>query len=49
MYNDIESCVTVNNEVYGIPDYFVSHRGIKQGKKLYPLLFAMYVNDLEEF
>ena len=45
MYKDIKSCVCVNNEY---SDYFVSYSGVRQGENLSPLLFAMFVNDLEE-
>ena len=46
MYNNIKSCVTVNNEV---SDFFVSYKGVRQGKNMSPLLFTLYVNDLEEY
>ncbi len=45
MYNNIKWCVPMNNEV---SNHFVSHRGVRQGESLSPLLFAVYVNDLEK-
>ena len=45
MYNIIKSCVVVNQE---ISEFFVSHKRVRQGENLFPLLFAFYVNDLEE-
>ena len=37
--------VVVNQET---SNYFVSYRGVRQGENLSPLLFALYVNDLED-
>ena len=45
MYNNIKSCVVVNQE---LSEFFLSHKGVKHGENLSPLLFALYVNDLEE-
>ena len=45
MYCNIKSCVSLNNE---FSDYFVSYTGVRQGENLSPLLFSLYVNDLEE-
>ena len=46
IYINAKSCVTcINNK----SDYFMSHNGVRQGEKLSPLLFALYVNDLESF
>ncbi len=45
MYSNIKSCVSVNQE---ISDYFVSFTGVRQGENLSPLLFSLYVNDIEE-
>ena len=44
-YSNIKSCVVVNQET---SYYFVSYRGVRQGENLSPLLFALYVNDLED-
>ena len=46
MYDDIKSCVSYQQEK---SDFFVSHKGVRQGENLSPLLFALYVNDLEEY
>ena len=45
MYTNIKSCVLVNQET---SEFFVSQRGVRQGENLSPLLFALYVNDLED-
>ena len=46
MYGNIKSCVSVNSS---ISEYFSSTVGIRQGGNLSPLLFALYLNDLEDF
>jgi phosphotransferase system HPr-like phosphotransfer protein len=46
MYKQIKSCIRVNNEY---SDFFPSFKGLRQGENLSPLLFALFVNDLEEF
>jgi len=46
MYHNIKSCVFLNGE---ITDYFVSSTGVRQGENLSPLLFSLFVNDLELF
>ena len=44
MYQNIKSCVRVN----GIHSpFFASLCGVRQGENLSPLLFALYLNDLE--
>ena len=30
-------------------DFFVSSKGVRQGENLSPLLFALFVNDIEEY
>ena len=45
MYNNIKSCVVVNQE---ISEFFGSHKGMRQRENLSPQLFALYVNVLEE-
>ena len=46
MYRDIKSCVSLQNNK---SQFFTSHRGVRQGENLSPLLFSLFVNDLEEF
>ena len=41
MYKDIKS----NSK----SDYFPCDNGVRQGENLYPFLFAMFLNDLEDF
>ena len=45
-YINAKSCVTCNNNK---SDYFMSHNGVRQGENLSPLLFALYVSDIESF
>ena len=45
MYENIKSCVSLGGE---LSDYFVSLRGVRQGENLSPILFALFINDLEE-
>ena len=46
MYSEIKSCITIN----GISSvYFTCDKGVRQGENLSPLLFAIYLNDLENF
>lgn len=44
MYLDIKSCVTVNNN---ISPFFKSYCGVRQGENLSPILFSIYLNDLQ--
>ena len=44
MYAKVKSFVKVNNTTSGC---FFSHVGLKQGEILSPLLFALFVDDLE--
>ena len=46
MYENIKSCVKVNNEASA---FFASQCGVRQGENLFPVLFALYLNDLENF
>ena len=46
MYKSIKSCVMDS----GIQsNFFESHVGVRQGENLSPLLFALFLNDLDTF
>ena len=46
LYNAAKSCVTVNGQ---FSDYFSCSIGVRQGENLSPMLFSLYLNDLEDF
>jgi len=46
MYENIKSCVT-NNGNYSV--FFPCRIGVRQGENLYSFLFALFINDIEEF
>ena len=46
MYSEIKSCITINGNSSG---YFTCDKGVRQGENLSPLLFAIYLNDLENY
>ena len=46
MYNEIKSCVTVNG---CSSTFFKCQQGVRQGENLSPLLFSIYLNDLDNF
>ena len=46
MYKDIRSCVSHNDKM---SPYFICNNGVRQGENLSPILFSLYLNDLEEF
>ena len=46
MYQDIKSCVKYNGEQ---SDFFQSFRGVRQGENLSPVLFSLFLNDLEAY
>ncbi|MEW8546520.1 MAG: reverse transcriptase family protein [Candidatus Thiodiazotropha sp.] len=46
MYAKIKSCILLN----GLSsDYFYCEKGVRQGENLSPLLFSLYLNDLETY
>ena len=45
MYENTKSCVMLNQE---LSETFLCNVGVRQGENLSPLLFAYYVNDIEE-
>ena len=46
MYSNIKSCLVVNGEQ---TEFFSCNVGLWQGENLSPFLFAVYLNDLENF
>lgn len=46
MYNHIKSCIYLDNNN---SEFFASHSGVRQGENLSPFLFALFVNDLEDY
>ena len=48
LYSQIKSCV-MNRETGERSNFFGSFSGVRQGENLSPLLFSLFVNDLEEF
>ena len=46
MYQGIKSSVSVNNEHSA---FFACECGVRQGENLSPILFSLYLNDLEHF
>jgi hypothetical protein len=47
MYNSIKSCIVYNDNK---SDFFSSEVGVRQGEIcLSPFLFAVFLNDIEQF
>ena len=46
LYSNVKSCVSVNNE---LSPFFGSYCGVRQGENLSPVLFSLYLNDLEAY
>ena len=46
MYENIKSRISFQGQ---ISDYFSCNNGLRQGENLSPFLFAIYLNDLEQF
>ena len=45
LYLQVKSCVFLDGKK---SDFFISARGVRQGENLSPLLFSLFVNDIEE-
>lgn len=46
MYNSCRSRIFYNND---FSEYFPCQNGVRQGENLSPFLYALYLNDLEDF
>ena len=46
LYRNIKSCVSHSGEQSA---FFQSHCGVRQGENLSPVLFSLFLNDLEEY
>jgi hypothetical protein len=46
MHSGIKSRVLYNGEM---SEYFPCNMGVRQGENLYPFLFSIYLNDLQQF
>ena len=46
MYDGVKSMVSINGHS---SEFFNCNVGVRQGENLSPLLFSLYINDLEEF
>ena len=46
MYDSIQSCISYNN---CISEYFDCANGVRQGVNLYPLLFSLFLYDIDTF
>lgn len=46
MYNDVKSRIANKNS---LSDMFASEIGVRQGENLSPLLFSLYLNDLQQY
>ena len=47
MYKDAKSCVIIDNLEFS--EYFKTYNGVRQGENLSPVLFALFLNDLQDY
>lgn len=46
MYSNIKSCISLNGN---FSNFFVSNIGVRQGENLSPLLFSLFLNDVQSY
>ena len=46
MFMEIKTCISLNGS---ISEFLDCEKGVRQGENLLPLLFVIYMNDLEHF
>lgn len=46
MYDNIKSCISLDNEQ---SNFFSINCGVRQGENLSPILFSLFLNDIEEY
>ena len=46
LYQNIKSCIKYSGKQ---SSFFLSHRGVRQGENLSPVLFCLFLNDLEDY
>lgn len=46
MYQNVKSCITANGKK---SNFFTCNVGVRQGENLSPLLFSLFINDLEHY
>ncbi len=46
IYSQVKSCVQLNSKKLDF--FFITNKGVRQGENMWPLLFALFVNDIED-
>ena len=46
MYKGIKSCISFNGD---LSKFFMCDKGVRQGENLSPLLFSIFLNDVEQY